>query len=259
MIASFFHEGSGMGNQLFRYVTTRVLAKDKGFEFGMVRPDRFKGRDFMKLDMGVPIDVPWELERGTGRVVLVDRPVWEEKKVTDQNGVDIRSYDPEINFVEDGMVIDGSFEDPRYFEHRLDEIREWLTVEPMKLRSNLCVIGFRGGEFTIFPDLFLTKDYWHTAIAFMLEWNPSMTFEVHTDDPLSAARFFPTYPIIHNIEVNWRSVRHARYVIMANSSFYIMPALLGSAEKIIAPRFWARRNTKTWAMASNYYKRFMYI
>lgn len=258
MIASFFHEGSGIGNQLFRYVTTRVLAKDKGYDFGMIRPDRFKGRDFMKLDMGLPVDVPWELEQGTGRVVLTDRPVWEEKKVM-ENGVDIRSYDPEINFIEDGTIIDGSFEDARYFEHRLDEIRQWLAVETLPIRANVCVIGFRGGEFTVFPDLFLTHEYWETAIKLMLEWNPSMKFEVHTDDPITARKFFPQYPIIHDIEHNWRAVRSAQYIIMANSTFYIMPALLGEADKIIAPRFWARRNTRVWATPSLYYKRFIYI
>ena len=35
MIVGTFWKGSGLGNQLHRYVMTRVLAADKGFEFGM--------------------------------------------------------------------------------------------------------------------------------------------------------------------------------------------------------------------------------
>ena len=43
MIAGIFHKGSGLGNQLHRYVMTRCLSLDKGMEFGMVNPELFKG------------------------------------------------------------------------------------------------------------------------------------------------------------------------------------------------------------------------
>ena len=244
MIAGIFHEGSGLGNQLFRYVATRVLALDKGYRWGMLGLGEFKGFSFINLFMG----------DGTA----FDLPIWQEKKVV-ENGVDIRGYDPEINFVKDNTIIDGEFQDPRYFEHRLDEIREWLKVEPLELPEDVCVIGFRGGEYVGLRDLFLTQDYWEDAIEMMREINPDMKFEVHTDDPYTAKLFFPDFPIVHDIALNWRSVRYAKYLIIANSSFYIFPALLGPAHKIIAPRYWARRNTGVWALPSNYYKRFDYI
>src|SRR3990167_7441902 len=144
MIAGIFHQGSGLGNQLFRYVATRVLALDKGYEFGMGNPHLFKGYEFMKLDMGIPTEI-----------VSADLKRFNEKKIV-ENGVDIRSYDPEINFVEDNTIIDGELQDERYFGHRMKEINKWLKVELMNLPNDLCVIGFRGGEYSIFPDLFLT-------------------------------------------------------------------------------------------------------
>lgn len=245
MIAGIFHQGSGLGNQLHRYIATRILALDKGYDFGMIDPHLFKGKSFMKINMGLPVHF--------------QRPLWQEKRI-EENGIDIRGYDPEINFVEDGTVIDGEFQDPKYFEHRLGNVNRWLKVEKLPMPDDLCVIGFRGGEFALFPDLFLTVDYWQDAIYRMQRIKPNMRFEVHTDDPILAQKIFPNFPVIHDIGLNWRSVRFAKYLIIANSSFYIFPALLNTnANLIIAPRYWARRNIGVWALPQNYYKQFTYI
>lgn len=251
MIAGIFHQGSGLGNQLHRYVATRVLALDKGYEWGMEGEHLFKGKSFINIDVGVGIGI-MDLASMSQR--------FNEKKVV-ENGVDVRSYDPEINFVQDGTVIDGEFQDLRYFEHRLDEVREWLKVEILDMPEDVCVIGFRGGEYVGVKDLFLLWDYWGPAIEMMKELNPKMKFEVHTDDPAAAANYFPDYKIIQDIAINWRSVRYAKYLIIANSSFYILPALLNQNLKapVIAPRYWARRNLGVWALPQNYYKQFNYI
>ena len=243
-----FHNGSGLGNQLHRYVAARVLAKDKGCEFGMCNPEQFKGTSFMRLDLG--------LAGFLGK----DTKVFNEKKVVEA-GIDIRSYDPEINFLDDDTYIDGEFQDSRYFMHRINEVREWLCVEPLNMPDDLCVIGFRGGEYVGVKDLFLPKDYWDAAIEKMRAINPNMRFEVHTDDPAMAKLWFPDFKVIHSIGINWRSVRYAKYLIIANSSFYILPALLNQnlKAKVIAPRYWARRNIGVWALPQNYYKEFDYI
>ena len=248
MISGQFHQGSGLGNQLARYVATRVLAKDKGTSFGMTHPELFKGY-FIQADLGLDAtDVTFANH-------------WTEKKVV-ENGVDIRSYDPEINFVEDCTLIEGELQAPQYFEHRLDEVREWLRVEPRETPDNLCVINFRGGEYTLFPELFLTKEYWDEGIYRMRGLQSEMKFEVHTDDPVTAQRFFPDFPVIHDVGYNWRSIRYAKYLLLSNSSFAILPALLNQdVKKIIAPRGWARHNLGNgiWAQPSNYYKQFTYI
>lgn len=250
MIAGILHQGSGLGDQLHRYITVRTLALDKGYEWNMANWGNFKGGSFMNLRL-----------EGGHPLLRNDMKEWLEKEIRDLNGLDIRSYDPEINFVEDNTIIDGCFEDEKYWGHRIDEIREWLKVEPLEMPDDLCVIGFRGGEYTSNLDLFLTKDYWDEAIQRMKEINPNMRFEVHTDDPETARACFPMYPVIHDIGVNWRSARYAKHLIIPNSAFFIMPALLGEAKEIIAPRYWARRNTKTWARPACFYKdkRFLYI
>lgn len=255
MIQGIFHPGSGLGNQLHRYIATRVLALDKGYEFGMMNPDIFKGKSFMNLDMGNATRANFSIAYPEGKVTPdPDLTLWEEKT---------NYYNPEFNFIEDNTIIDGEFQDERYFRHRMKEIDQWLKVEPIheltgESMDDVCVIGFRGGEFTVFPELFLTPDYWAEAVNMMRSQNPHMRFEVHTDDAETAQKFFPNFKVLHDIDINWRSMRYAKYAIIANSSFFILPRLLNGGYTI-APRYWARRNTKEWSMPQNYYKAFTYI
>lgn len=188
---------------------------------------------------------------------MIGGRTWDEKKVM-ENGIDIRGYDPEINFIEDDTIIDGEFQDPRYWEHKLPEIGQWLKVEPLDIADDVCVIGFRGGEYAVYPDLFLTKEYFTQAMRRMYDKNENIKFEVHTDDIGLAQQFFPAFNIIHDIGINWRAMRYAKHAIIANSSFYILPRLL-SGGVTIAPRYWARRNIKVWALPQNYYSQFTYI
>lgn len=270
MIAGIFHKGSGLGNQLHRYVATRVLALDNGYDFSMVAPENFKGSSFMSLDMGVKSDdprdlsvIPYQTEMPSGKCIPIsDMYLWEEKKVM-EGDLDIRSYDPEFNFIKDNTIIDGEFQDIKYIEHHLDKILSWLNIKPELMSGfydEICVIGFRGGEFGVIPDLFLTKEYWDEAIALIRKEKPDVVFKVVTDDPVLAKLFFPDFEVGNEIGDDWTSVLMAHYLIIANSSFYILPALLNqNAKKIIAPRYWARRNTKVWATPGNYYSKFTYL
>lgn len=267
MVSGIFHVGSGIGNQLFRYVATRVLALDKNTDFSMVAPELFKGHGFMRLNMGnQQFPTNYKIEEGSGKTIplasydekhkglLLD--VWEEKT---------SYYNPEINFVDrldkpkhfGSAIIDGEFQSIQYFGHRLDEVDQWLKVEPMDMDYETCVIGFRGGEFALFPELFLPKSYWDEAISIMVDKGVKK-FEIHTDDAPLAKEFFKDYPVIHDIGINWRSMRYAKYAIIANSSFFILPRLLNGGHTI-APRYWARHNTKEWSRPDNYYSAFQYV
>ncbi len=247
MIAGIFHQGSGLGNQLARYVMTRTLALDKGTDFGMLFPHNFKGSSFMNLDMGkTPMNLQYQFH---------------EKKTVNEEGQDIRDYDWEgILHIKDNTLIDGEFQGEKYYEHHLDKIREWLKVEPLELPDDLCIIGFRGGEYVGVRDLFLPQEYWDKGIEEMKKINPNMRFQVHTDDVETAQQFFPDFECIHDIGLNWRSVRYAKYLLIANSSFYILPSLLNEGvNKVIAPGFWAGHNKGLWQLKQNVYNRFTYI
>jgi hypothetical protein len=234
----------------------RCLALDKGLKFGMVAPENFKGKDFMNLDMGEPVPFKYHTEMPAGKVVV--ECDW---RLFVENNEGNSDYDWKgINSIGDNTIVDGEFQGEMYFYHHLREIKNWLKVKLWHAPQDLCVINFRGGEYQYFPELYLTKDYWDLAISKMKEIDPFMKFEVHTDDPLEATKFFPEYNIIHNIGQNWRAVRFAKYLILSNSSFGILPAILNkNAKKIIAPKGWAKRNTSNTISKYNNYRRFEHI
>lgn len=271
MIYGLLNQGSGVGNQLHRYIALRIKADQLNTDWRLIwnpdgsgKEEGFKCKSFMDFDESKVIYDSLSPEV----VSLSKKEDWIEKKVV-ENGVDIRSYDPEFNFIENHTIIEGEFQDERYWQDYEREVNEWLKVEPLEMPDDLCVIGFRGGEFKVFPDLFLPKEYFAEGIRRMKEINPSMQFEIHTDDIDTARLFFneiaPNYNfnIIHDIGINWRSMRYAKYAIIANSSFFILPRWLKQHESngsvTIAPKFWARYNTHTWALPQNYYKCFSYI
>lgn len=258
MIHSLIHPGSGLGNQLHRIVAGKVLALDRGYEYSAIGRENFKGKSFMNIDFGPENDIPFDVLQPAGKILpkitVNEKHIWEEKTPY---------YNPEFNFVENDTIIDGEFQSIQYFGHRLNEIIEWLAVEPVDVPHDTCIIGFRGGEFYAFPELGLPLSYYEGGIKKMKEGNPDMKFEVHTDDVGLAKQFFPDFPAVHDIGINWRSIRSAKHAIIANSSFYILPRLLKHHEShgaiTIAPRYWARYNTKEWSRPDNYYRRFTYI
>ncbi len=232
MIAGIFHQGSGLGNQLHRYVGTKVLALEKGEPHTMIASELFKGKDFMNLGIA-PNDIKYTVKQPSGEVVP-------------------ESYDG---------VIDVEFQNEADFIKHIDNVREWLKVEPMNFKNRDCIINFRGGEYVGVKDLFLPQEYWDKAIQDIRRDFPYVNFEVHTDDPITAKEFFPGFPIYSDIADNWRAIRYAPLLILSNSSFAILPAYLNeNVKKIIAPKYWARYNTKEWINPDNAtYSKFNYV
>lgn len=225
---------------------TRTIAEDKGLPWGMVAWENFKGASFMNLDRGVEV---FNLKQEYN------------EKSEKFEGNEVRDYDWEgVNGVEDYTLVDGEFQGEQYYEHKLPEISEWLKVEPLEMPDDLCVIGFRGGEYVGIDDLFLEQDWWNTAIAWMRSMHPAIKFRVVTDDVWTAKRFFPDIEVTHEIGMDWRQVRYAKHLIISNSSFYILPALLNeNVKEIIAPKFWAGHNKGYWQLKQNQYKKFTYL
>jgi hypothetical protein len=273
MIIGIIHKGSGLGDQLFSYIATRVRAADLGVDYGFVGKEFFKGQGWMDLDWGkiattlnysdgIFLPIPWEYEESSGKVfVTVSHNLFELNKPY---------YDPEFNFIPDGSVIDGyGAQDIRYFEHRLNEAREWLKVEPLKIMNTLCVLNMRGGEYKTVPDLFLPKEYWNKGMRKILDMSYSLPIEfvIHTDDLELGKEFgFGNNRIIKDINQNWRTLRYAKNAVISNSAFAIIPRLLKHLENpeaiTIAPFGWNARNanrTNWLGRPNNYYRQFTYI
>lgn len=260
MLATPCYKGQGLGNFLANYVAVRCLALDKGYDFGVQFPENFKGSTFLDIDMGLPViggrtsvegQAPEELPSGFEHYY---------QEATQMDGaLNVSYYDTGFLLQKDNTLIHGLLQGVDYFNHRLDEVRNWLTVEPVYLPDNLCVINVRGGEYKHVPSFILPKSYWENGITHMKQVNPDMQFEVHTDDPDYARSLFPEYPIVSDIALNWRSICYANHLLLSNSSFAILPAYLGSAETVVAPMYWAGHNVGKWSLKQNYVPNWTYI
>ncbi|MFA6524256.1 MAG: DUF5672 family protein [Candidatus Paceibacterota bacterium] len=269
LIVTEMYNGQGLGNQLACYVTTRTIALDKGYDFGIMNPEKFKGSDFLNLDWGKKVIGGKGPEGGPPKKLPdgVNYYYREKEIIHPVNGSDIRLYDKDLVNVYPNTKVDGMMQDEKYFEHRKNEIKEWLKVKIEYecndyANNNICIINFRGGEYARHKDLYLNKKYWSDAVSNMLKINKDLKFVVIADDTYEAKKFFPNYDVFHfNIAKDYVIIKNAHYLILSNSSFAWFPAWLSENLKYcIAPKYWARYNISDgyWSCGYNITKEWMY-
>jgi len=265
MIVTELYDGQGLGNQLWSYVVTRVLALDRGFEFGIINPEKFKGSSFLSLDFGKQVlggggpegGPPIKLPEGI-KHYFAEKEMWFEKYKCDVRGLDQLLLD-----IDDDTKIEGYFQSEDLILHRKSEIKTWLKVKSEHdcfdfSDENICILNIRGGEYKGNPDLLLSKKYWNNAIANMRDINGKLDFVIITDDLKYANKIFPELQAYHfNIGTDYSIVKNAKYLILSNSSFSFFPAWTSETVKyVIAPKYWARHNISDgfWACEFNIYR-----
>jgi hypothetical protein len=264
MIVTELYNGQGFGNQLWCYVVTRVLALDRGFEFGIMSPEKFKGHDFMDLSFGKKVagglgpegGPPQSLPQGILHY-YVEKEIWYKKFKCD-----IRDFDSEVLQIKDKTKIEGYFQSEKFISHHKAEIKEWLKIKPSAdcydfCQENICIMNIRGGEYKAHSELILPETYWRNAIKNMLQLNNNLEFIIITDDVEYANRLLPEFKAYHfDIGKDYAIIKNAKYLIISNSSFAFFPAWTSETVKyVIAPKYWARHNTSDgyWACAFNLY------
>lgn len=270
MIVTEIYDGQGFGNQLWCYVTTRVIATDKGYDFGIKSPEKFKGKDFMNLDFGQSVIGGTGPEGGPPHTLPEGiEYYYNERRISHpRNGVDIRVHDSNLVNLPDSTKIDGVMQDEEYIRHRKDEIRQWLKVNEAFecydfTGDSICVINFRGGEYVHIKNVFLPQRYWDDAVRHTRTKNPQMKFFVITDDVVTAKKFFPEFPVHHfGVAKDYVVLKNARYLILSNSSFAFFPAWLNKDLRYcIAPKYWSQYNTSDgfWGCSYNITRGWMYL
>lgn len=270
MIVTEIYNGQGLGNQLACYITTRVVALDKGYDFGIMNPHKLKCLNFMNLDFGLSVAGGSSPYEGAAPTVLPDdiQYYFKEKTTRNHNGSDISIDDPNLELIKDNTKIDGNFQSEKRIIHRKKEIKEWLVINPKKdcydfSNENICVINFRGGEYAGVPDFYLNKNYWENAVKRMLDINPNFEFVVITDDVMRASQFFPEFKVLHfDIGKDFTIIKNAHYLILSNSSFPYYATLISDTVKyILAPKYWGRHNISDgyWSCGYNIFQNHNYI
>ena len=274
MIGTEFIPGQGLGNQLLCYVTARCIALEHGVPFGLVRGELLgnvlhsqRGMYFMDIDLGERIaeedrDKYNRYDEKETRLFIGNS----QHDMT--HGCYVADADPALHTLPDDTLIYGNMQSEDYFGKYRDEVRSWLKLRPEAdsheyTRDNLCIINMRGGEYADSPELFLDRSYWLHAIRHMKQIRPDMEFMVVTEDVESAKKVLPEFECHHfDMGKDYATVHNARYLILSNSSFAVMPAFTSETlQYAIAPKYWARHNVSDgyWASGQNIYSFLDYL
>lgn len=269
MIVTELYNGQGLGNQLWSYVVTRTIALDKGMDFGIMSPEKFKGQKFLNLDFGMEVKGGSGPEGGPPIALPTGIFHYYEEKNTwyKKYQCDIRDFDAGLLDIEDNTKIEGYFQSENFILERHKEIINWLRIKKEYdcydfCKDDICILNIRGGEYKDTADLILPKKYWTDAIANMLRINKNLDFIIITDDVKYAKALLPQYQSFHfDIGKDYSIVKNAKYLILANSSFSFFPAWTSETVKyVIAPKYWARHNISDgfWACSFNLYREWMW-
>ncbi len=247
MISTEFYDGQGLGNQLWAYVVTRLIAEHKKCGFSIIHPERFKGRGFMTLDFGEKNPV-------------IEHSYKEVENVV--NGHSMWPYDPELFNVPLNTKIDGNFQSYGYIRGKEDLIRSWIKLEiKAGVDGNVCIVHFRAGDYLGIKDVFLPKKYYLAAMEEVKKLNPSVRFYCVSDQPNLAEEFLGVQSIggvgedrhkaSHHyggdVGVDFSYLVQAEYLVIPNSSFSWWAAFLNTNKKIVvAPEFWAGWKRGVW-------------
>jgi hypothetical protein len=272
MIVTEFYHGQGLGNQLAVYVTTRVIAQDKGLSFGCLGLENFgdrryndKGLYFMDLDLGDSVDISKITNQYEEKGLRLRTNASHHDSTI---GCDIRLIDPNLINVPDNTQVKGIMQGEDYIYHRKKDIKQWLKVKPEHdcydfTNDDICVINFR--DYRGSDELYLQRPYWVNAIKHMLNINPNMQFLVITENPAAAIEMLPeladnTYHF--DVGKDYSIIKNAKWLILSNSSFAVFPAWTSdTARMVIAPKYWARHNVSNgyWSCSYNLYRDWLYM
>ena len=230
MVGTEFINGQGLGNQLFCYVTARVVAEENGYEFGTAGQERFavnihsdRGMYFMDMDLGKRIT---EEEKSRFQIYndKEERLYIGNSRHDMEHGCYIAGADQNLKNISDNTLIYGNMQDESYF---------------------------------------IDKKYWIHGMKEMKKLRPDMEFMIITDDVESARKMLPGIEAHHfDIGKDYVTLKNAHYLLLSNSSFACLPAHTSETLKFaIAPKYWARHNVSDgyWASEQNIYSLFHYM
>lgn len=271
MIGTKVTYGDGLGNQLFRYITARCIALDRGEEFGIIGKETFAnnmhsscGLYFMELDFGKEVR---EEDFKQTYYEKEDRMYLGNSKHDLQHGAYIAGTDWEMYKVPSDTLLMGNMQSEDYYLKYKEKIKEWLKVKPEYdcyeySQDDLCILHLRCTDYMDCPELFIKKSYWKKGMANMKKLNPNMRFMIITNDVKEANKILPGIPAYNfDLAKDYSIIKNAKYLLLANSSFTYFPAFTSETVKyIIAPKYWARHNVSDgyWSSEQNIYTGFHY-
>jgi hypothetical protein len=143
----------------------------------------------------------------------------------------------------------GHFQSQKYFDHCIDEVRHYLTMNDEPPQNDYVGLHFRGGDYgpASSPQHPQGNEY-HPRLGpsyygQAMDLFHGAKFLVFTDTPAEARQMFGDrvdYAEGKDYLEDFKSLKRCAHFIIGNSSFSAMAAILGEAKdkKVVAPRPW---------------------
>jgi len=270
MICNELYNDQGLGNQLWNYVITRIIAKKNNCGFSILKKDRFKGKEFINIDFGKNLSGGNTSKRGyIFKLPHNIKNYYKEKiellgsNLSDMSD-DISRTDIKLLNLPPDTKFDGNCQSTKYLNGHKEDILKWISIkneyEKYKTDTNICIIHLRCGDF-MKSKAFLPIEYYKNAMEYIKSINKDIIFQCVTDEKEKAEKLLPGVQVIGSalydisdsnkanhhhggpIGVDFCLLKNAHYLIVPNSSFSWWAAYLNINKKvIIAPKYWARFN-----------------
>ncbi len=278
--------GQGLGNQLWSYIVTRIIADKRNANFSIIGREKFKGKDFMEIDFGKEIRGGKSKEGGPAKTLPdgIHTYYKERRENLENTTIDISRTDPSLFSISLNSKIDGGFQSVKYLEGYKNKIKDWIKIKDeyktYDTGENACVIHLRAGDFSGIKDVFLPSSYYKHSMNYITSINPQVKFYCVTDQKDKAAEILPGVEIIGSslsgksdehkaphhwggpIGIDFSYLMNAKYLILSNSSFSWWAGYLNDKAKVIvAPKYWAAYNTSNgyWSTSDIITDGFIYI
>lgn len=288
MICNELYRGQGLGNQLWNYAVTRVIAKKNDCPFSILGAEKFKGAGFIDLDFGRRLTGGASPEGGppTRLPDGITRYYREKREFLKGTDIEISRTDQRLMGILPGTKFDGNCQSVKYLEGFRKDVLEWIKIrrdclaQAGRVAGGSCVIHIRGGDFGYVDELFLSRKYFSDAVDYIKRTAPGVKFYCVTDQKDLAVRLLPEvelagsalsgnnepnkadHHIGGSVAEDFCLLMAARYLIIPNSSFSWWAAYLNYNKKIVvAPKYWARHNISNgyWSTADIITDGFTYL
>lgn len=264
MIVTELYNGQGLGNQLWCYFVTKIIAKNNNYEFGIMNPHKFKGKEFMEIDFGKNVLGGFGPEGGPPHELPIGINHYYKEKIQQHpiSKLDISGKDEGLLNILDNTKIDGAMQSYLYVKDYKEEIIKSIKIKNNKEvrindSENSCFIHVRGGDFQNSSAL-LYKEYYENAMRFIRTKNPKIKFYYITDDinyckfllkdaePIGSCLSSETdknkasHHIGGPIWIDYLILNNAENIIMSASSFGWWAVWTNKKVKnVVAPKYWA--------------------
>ncbi len=270
MICNELYNDQGLGNQLWNYAVTRIIAKKNGYGFSILKSERFKGKDFIDIDFGTPLAGGQTSKRGyVFKLPHGITSYYDERRellgtVLSDMTDEISRTDPHLLNLPPNTKFQGNCQSTKYLDGYREDVLQWIRIkEPYSastLDPRICVIHLRLGDF-MQSKSFLPISYYRNAMAYIKSIDEHVIFQCVTDQKEEAEKLLPGVTIIGSavtgtddahkaghhhggpVGIDFCLLKNAHYLIIPNSSFSWWAAYLNTNKKIVvAPKYWARFN-----------------